>query len=219
LKDRTEHIRLILLGAGNFAEEIADVATDCPGVEVVAFVEGIDREKCGTPRRGIPVWWIDDLADRDLSGCAAVCAVGTTKREGFIAQGAAHGLRFTTVVHPSADISGTVSLGEGTIIGKRAVIGAHASLGRHVIVNRGALIGHHVDVEDYTTISPGANIASSVRIGRRAYVGMGACIVDQMRVGERSVIGAGAVVTKDVPDRVLTVGVPARIAREGIEGF
>jgi acetyltransferase-like isoleucine patch superfamily enzyme len=47
---------------------------------------------------------------------------------------------------------------------------------------------------------------------------MGAVVIDHITIGSHSVIGAGAVVTKDVPDHVLVVGVPARIVKEGIAG-
>lgn len=210
---------LVVLGAGNFAEEIADVASECDDMDVVGFIEGIDRDRCRSPRMGLPVHWIDDLADElDLARCRSVCAVGSTRRKQFIAQAERHGLRFTTVVHPTALVSATAELGEGSIVGKRAIIAAGARLGRHVIVNRAATVGHHVEIGDYTTISPGANIASSVRIGECSYIGMGANVIDQTTVGAYSVVGAGAVVIRDIPDRVLAVGVPARIAREGIEG-
>lgn len=204
--------QLAILGAGPFAEEIADLVAETAQYELVAFIEGIDRERCRRPLSGLPVLWIDDagaLAD----SCVAVCAVGTPERAGFIRQAAAHGLRFATLVHPSACISATATLGAGTIVSAGGVIAAHASFGQHVIVNRGCLIGHHTTVGDFATISPGANIAGGARIGDRCYVGMGAVVLDQVAIGSGAVVGAGAVVTRDVPERVLMMGVPARIVK------
>jgi acetyltransferase-like isoleucine patch superfamily enzyme len=76
------------------------------------------------------------------------------------------------------------------------------------------LIGHHVQIGDYTTISPGANIAGKCLIGNLCYIGMGAIILDGITIGDNSIVGAGAVVTKDVPERVQVVGVPARIVKQ-----
>ena len=39
-------------------------------------------------------------------------------------------------------------------------------------------------------------------------------ILPGVTVGRESVVGAGAVVTKDVPDRVVVAGVPARIIKK-----
>jgi acetyltransferase-like isoleucine patch superfamily enzyme len=47
---------------------------------------------------------------------------------------------------------------------------------------------------------------------------MGALILNTVSVGAYSVVGAGAVVTRDVPDHVQVVGVPAEIVKEGVEG-
>ncbi|MCA9903410.1 MAG: N-acetyltransferase, partial [Anaerolineae bacterium] len=46
---------------------------------------------------------------------------------------------------------------------------------------------------------------------RRASIGSNATVVGGVTVGENALIGAGAVVTKDVPDYAIAVGVPARI--------
>jgi sugar O-acyltransferase (sialic acid O-acetyltransferase NeuD family) len=206
---RGERRKLAILGAGPFAEEIADLVSATNEYEPVAFVEGIDRERCRSPLRGLPVVWIDDVGQLAAS-CQAVCAVGTPKREGFIHQALAHGLRFGTLVHPSACVSATATLGAGTIVSAATVIAAYASIGQHVIVNRGCLIGHHTAIGDFATISPGANIAGGARIGDRCYVGMGAIVVDGVVVGSGAMVGAGAVVTRDVPERVLVMGAPAR---------
>ena len=53
MRDRMNSTRdrrpLVILGAGPFAEEVADLAADTDAYEPVAFVEGVDRAKCGRP--------------------------------------------------------------------------------------------------------------------------------------------------------------------------
>ena len=50
-------------------------------------------------------------------------------------------------------------------------------------------------------------------IRRGARVGGGAVICPGVEIGEEAFVGAGAVVTKDVPPRMVVVGVPARVIR------
>jgi UDP-perosamine 4-acetyltransferase len=207
--------RLLVLGTRTFAVEVADLASDA-GFEVVGFVENLDPERCREPLEGIPVRWVGEIADLAATH-QAICGLATTRRRVFADQVAALGLGFATLVHPSARVSRSATIGEGAIVGAGVVVGARAAIGRHVILNRGALIGHHTLVGDYVSVQPGANVAGACRIGAATYVGMGAIVVDQREVGAGSVVGAGAVVTKDVPDRVQVVGVPAHVVREGID--
>jgi acetyltransferase EpsM len=206
---------LLVLGTRTFAEEIADLARDA-GFKVAGFVENMDRNRAGE-LRSLPVHWIDDAAAL-ASSHLAVCGLATTHRSRFVEEVAELGFRFASVVHPTARCSSTSLAGEGTILSAGAIVGAHTALGRHVVVNRGALIGHHTRIGDYVSIQPGANIAGACTIGEGAYIGMGAVVLDHLSVGAHAVVGAGAVVTKDVPDRVQVIGVPARIVKEDIEG-
>lgn len=204
--------RLAILGAGTFAEEIADLATEEGRHEVVAFVEGKRRDLRGRRLGGVPIVWIDEVPS--LAGnCLGLCAVGSPLRSAFIADAAARGLEFGRLVHPSAQVSRSATLGPGTIVGPHAVIAAHVRLGEHVIVNRGALIGHHSRVGDFATLSPGANVAGRTEIGTAAYIGMGALVLDGLSVGEGALVGAGAVVTRNVDASVQVLGVPARTVK------
>jgi len=54
-------------------------------------------------------------------------------------------------------------------------------------------------------------------IKRGTSIGAGATILCGITIGEFAVIGAGAVVTKDIPDRAVAVGNPARVIKEGVE--
>lgn len=208
---------LLVLGTREFAVEIADVAEQA-GYHVAGFVENWERERCAEQLEGRPVHWIDDVGELAATH-VAVCALGTTRRSEFVAQAEERGLRFATIVHPSAQVSGKSSVGEGSIVGVGSVVGAHTRLGRHVIVNRGCLVGHHTVVGDFASIMAGANVAGSCRIGEQTYVGMGAVVLDHVSIGSGSVVGAGAVVTRDVPDNVQVVGVPARVVKEEVRGL
>jgi acetyltransferase EpsM len=205
--------KLIILGAGNFAEEALDLTRDTGSFDVVCFVEGINREQCSERIADVPIVWIEDLSQYDRSH-ALLCAVGSTKRRTFIAKAAEMGFAFVNVIHPSARISATAQLGTGILVSVGVIIAAETSVGDHVMLNRGALIGHHVTIADYVTISPGVNIGGRVRIGEGTFVGLGAVILDHLSIGRNSIVGAGAVVTKDVPDNVQVLGVPAKITKQ-----
>jgi serine acetyltransferase len=181
---------LVILGAGLFAEEIADIIAELDVFDLAGFIEGVSPERCRQTLCGLPIIWIDDIAPW-IDDC----------------------LRFTSVFHPSATIAKTATLGEGSIAGAGAVVAARARIGSHVILNRGCLIGHHGVIGDYVTVSPGANIAGKVHIGDQSYIGMGATVLDGISIGKGAVVGAGAVVTRDVPDRVQVIGVPARVVK------
>ncbi len=50
-------------------------------------------------------------------------------------------------------------------------------------------------------------------IGSNCWIGAGVVILDNASVGDNSVIGAGAVVTKQVPENSLAVGIPAKVVK------
>jgi len=210
-------LKCLILGTRTLAVEIADIISELPNVQLAGFVENMEQQKCEKTLENLPVYWIDDAAKLSKTHCA-VCALATTHRKRFIEQVSAFNMPFATIVHPTARISAKSSLGEGTIVSAGVIIGAYTNIGRHVIINRGALIGHHTKISNYVTIQPGANIAGLCNIAEGAYIGMGAIVLDRISIGTHSIIGAGAVVTKDVPDNVQVIGIPAKIVKENIEG-
>lgn len=208
---------VLILGTRTLAVEVMDLIGDIPGYEVAGFVENMNRDLCSQTLEGHPVFWIDDLGAR-VETHLAVCALSTTRRRTYVEQVMNLGMRLATLIHPTARVSSRVKLGDGCFVSAMATIATHTTLGRSVFVSRGALIGHHTTIGDYCTIQPGANIAGAVTVGEGTYVGMGAVVLDQHTIGKNCVIGSGAVVTNDLPDRVMVMGVPARIVQTQIEG-
>ena len=208
---------LLILGTTPYALVFADAFSDVPQFEVVGFVENLDRQRCQQPHGGLPVHWIDDLAPlRETHG--VICCLSTTHRDRFVQAVKVMGFAFATLIHPTATVSKKSTVGEGTSLNIGCIVAGFTCVGRYVQVNRGVTIGHHTVIEDYVTIQPGANIAGNCHLGPQTYLGIGATVVDGIRIGAHSVVGAGAVVAQDVPDRVLVVGVPAKVVKEGIDG-
>lgn len=209
--------KILILGNSILAEELTDVISEIPGYEVAGFVENLDPDRCRNRLFGLPVYWVNDIAP--MKGThLCVCGISTTHRRRYIEQVQETGMRFATIIHPTARVSAGACIGNGCVISPLSNVSYSTILGEHVFVNRGALIGHHSNIGSFTTIQPGAAIAGKVTIGSGTYVAMGSTIIDRINIGCNCVIGAGSVVTKDLPDAVQVVGVPAKIVKTGIEG-
>ena len=50
-------------------------------------------------------------------------------------------------------------------------------------------------------------------VGDDAWLGFGVVVLDGVRIGKGAVVGAGSVVTRDIPDNAIAVGVPARVVK------
>lgn len=121
----------------------------------------------------------------------------------------------------NATVVGDVTVGELTSFWFNAVVRgdvAPVTIGRRVNVQDGVVIHCDTDVpntiEDDVTIGHRA-VVHGTSVGRGTLIGMGAVVLSRSRIGSECLIAAGAVVPPDliVPDRMLVVGVPGRVAR------
>lgn len=218
-ENRIEHKqKVLILGTGMFAEEVYAISREAGEFSIEGFVESINPENCQNTIVNHPILWVEAITDKAKTH-KAICALGTTHRDSFINKVYKLGFSFLKLAHPTAQLPNESSLGEGSILGAGVIIGAFSNIGSHVLVNRGCLIGHHTKISDFCTISPGANIAGSVIIGEKTYIGMGAIVLDHINIGKNCIVSAGAVVTRNLPDGVQAMGIPAKITKENIDGI
>lgn len=206
------------MGSGSFAQEVAYLAEETGKFTLLGFLD--DRPEMENRKQllGLPVFNLKEASRFDPLP-RLICALGTTHRKSLIETIVATGFPFATIIHPSAEISSKSSIEEGAIISPGSIIASYTHVGYHVIINRGSLIGHHTTIGNYSTISPGTNIAASVVIGERTYLGIGSIVLDHLFIGRQVVVGAGALVTKNIPDRVQVMGLPAKITKKNIEAL
>jgi acetyltransferase EpsM len=114
------------------------------------------------------------------------------------------------LIHPSAIISPSVLIGNGTVVMPNAVVNAAVRIGQNCIINTAAIVEHDCLLHDYVHISPKASIAGGVEIKEGSHVGINSTIIQSINIGFWSNIGAGAAVTQDIPDYCTAVGIPAK---------
>jgi len=206
---------LVIIGAGGLGREIAWLVEEInqkePKWQLIGFlddsVELQKRQVNGYPVLGSLSW----LEHNKLDELAGVCAVGLPIAKRRLVEQAKHfGLKFTTLIHPSAIISNKVKLGEGVIICAGCILTVDLEIGEQVILNPGCGIGHDVIIERYATLFWHVDLAGRVKIEEGSLLGSKSTVIQGITVGAWSIIGAGAVVTRDIPPHCTAVGVPAR---------
>lgn len=114
--------------------------------------------------------------------------------------------------------TGPVEIGEKTDIGCNAILtsGAGIFVGRSVLIAGNCYIGggrYLADRLDIPMMEQGVYSRGPVVIGDDVWLGAGATVLDGVRIGKGCIVGAGAVVTKDLPDYAVAVGVPAKVIK------
>jgi len=120
------------------------------------------------------------------------------------------GLVVLSIVHRTAFVAKTSSIGDGVQVLALAAVCANAQLGKGVIVNTAASIDHDCVIGNGVHLAPGARVAGEVIVEDRVFLGTGAIVLPRIHIGEDAIVGAGAVVTKDVASGVTVIGNPAR---------
>lgn len=120
----------------------------------------------------------------------------------------------------------------GAVIGENCSLGQNVNIGNNVRLGKGCKLQNNVtlyegvELEDYVFCGPSCVFTNDLTprakypksragylktlVKEGASIGANATVVCGHTIGRWALIGAGAVVTSDVPDHALMLGVPAR---------
>ena len=120
---------------------------------------------------------------------------------------------YLTLVHPKSILADTAKLGNGTVVMAGAIMNPNVIVGNHCIINTGASLDHDVKIGDFVHIAPHSTLCGCVEVGEGTWIGAGSTIIQGIHIGKDCMIGAGAVVIRDVPDKAVIAGVPAKVIK------
>jgi UDP-2-acetamido-3-amino-2,3-dideoxy-glucuronate N-acetyltransferase len=194
------------------------------------FIESIvTRRPARTDgRSGVQVLKVLEACERSLHSRGTMVPVHEARQQYFADS--------TAVIDEGCEIGSGTKIWHFSHVMHRARIGRNCNLGQNVLVSSGVRIGDRVKIQNnvsvYTgvvleddvfcgpsmvftnVINPRSHVArkheyKSTLVKQGASIGANATIVCGVTLGRYSFVAAGAVVTRDVPDYALVMGVPA----------
>jgi sugar O-acyltransferase (sialic acid O-acetyltransferase NeuD family) len=198
------HRKLLIFGAGEYAEVASYYFNRDAGREIAAFV--VDDAFVTENRMGdIPVVpWSEAVARFPPSGFDVFVAIGYSRLNRLRVEKAATvkdaGYRLASFLHSKAIAWDGFRLCENTFILEHNTLQPFTEIGGNVVLWSGNHIGHHSRIDDGCFIASHVVVAGGVRIGAECFIGINATLRDHISVGRRNVIGAGAVILADTRD-------------------
>lgn len=92
--------------------------------------------------------------------------------------------------------------------GVSIVADSYIEIGNNVIVGANTIIGDRDGHPEKLHTVP-----SKIYIGNNVFIGMHCKIMKGVSIGKNSIIGAGSIVTKDIPENVVAVGIPCKVIK------
>ncbi len=131
------------------------------------------------------------------------------------------------IIGDQSQIRERAVVGSGSVVGRGSCVDFDARVGARVLIQTGVYVTGGSIVEDDVFLGPGVVTTNDNTMGRHARgeglrgpvfrracrIGGGAVIVPGVVIGEEAFVAAGAVVIRDVGEREVVMGVPARVVR------
>ena len=190
--------RLLVLGAGGHAKAVADLAVACGrtiagflGARGMASSAGVIGSDEDLPRL---------FAERRFD--EAIVGVGNTalaRRRELFARLRELGISTPTLVHPSAVVSPSATIGLGSVLFPQVVLGADVSVGDNAVIYTKSVAEHGCRIGDHAFLAPGVILCGDVGVEPGAFVGAGAIVVPGVVIGKDAMVAAGARIARNVP--------------------
>ena len=124
---------------------------------------------------------------------------------------------FTSTISPKALI-GTyeIAILQGCNILSGVTISNTNEVGKGCLIYYDSVITHDCIIGNFVEISPKVAVLGRCQIGSFSHLGTNSTILPNIKIGKNVIVGAGSVVTKDLPDNCVAVGIPAKIIKDNL---
>lgn len=206
---------MVIMGSGGHAKEVLEVLMQNGFNKTIAFYNDVTPD-AQLPeifknyailqnQQSLKAWFSNESPDFVLG------VGGITNRKKLWNLATEHGGKPIDLMASNCSIGHLdVELGPGLNAMQFVFVSNSVTIGQSVLLNTRCHVHHDVTIGDFSEIGPGALLLGNCSVGNNTFIGAGAVILPGINVGENCVVGAGAVVTKNVGDKLLVKGNPAK---------
>lgn len=204
--------KLIIIGAGGYSKSVLD-SVDKNKIQMTGFIDEYSNKN---EHLGYPILSNNFHEFPNKSDYVYFIAIGNNKnRKRWFDILNSYNLKIINVIDNSAIVSANSKIGTGCFVGKMAIVNSGVEVGDNCIINTKSLLEHGCSISSNVNISTNTVLNGDVKVDEGSFIGSGSTVIGQLFIGSWSTIGAGAIVTKNIPDNVTAVGIPARVIKEG----
>ena len=210
--------KVILVGTGGHAAEVREYiryhnrVNPQEHIELLGFLDVDDNfhKQYGYTE---PYLGTAENHNIDLEAEYMFCFGNMVYKEKLVRHFKEQGATFLTFIHPTALIAESCKIGTGVLISHNASVGPMAVVGDFNILNSRCTIGHDTVLGDYNFISPQVSLSGNTKVGNHNMFGVNSATIPGVSLGNNNTIGAGSIITRDVEDNCVVVGVPGKVIR------
>lgn len=209
---------MLIIGAKGFAKEVLEVVHQLKQLEHLAFYDDVNDDVPEKLFNKFSVLRTIQEASVYLKTIDNQFTIGIGNpvlRKKLYDKFNALGGEFTSVISPLAIIGHYGNrIEKGCDIMTGTVITTNIIIKKGTLINLNCTIGHDSVIGEFVELSPGVHISGNCAVGDYSVFGTNASVLPKIVIGKNVIIGAGSVVTKDLPDNCMAVGIPAKIIKE-----
>lgn len=187
--------KIIIVGAGQHGQVVKNCVTQLSSFEFAGF---LDDTKTGAEILG----GFADFEKYKATHFFHIALGNQIARQALYEKFTASGCHFIALVHPTAKVENSVSLGKNVFVGAMTYINVHSAIGDNSIINNGCIIEHDNQIGSNTHLTPGVVTGGGAKIGNSVFIGLNSTIRDHITIGDNCLIGMGTTVVKNLEPNV-----------------
>lgn len=209
---------MLIVGAKGFAKEVLEVLHQLDDLHELVFYDDVNSDIPDKLYNRFPVLKSLDQAKDYFQSVDKRFTIGIGNpvlRKKLLDTFSSLGGEITSTISPKASIGHFGNtVGDGSNIMTGSVLTNDIQIGEGTLINLNCTVGHDCIIGAFVEMSPGVHISGNCIVGDFSVLGTNATVLPKITIGKNVIVGAGSVVTKDLPDNCVAVGVPAKVIKD-----